>query len=199
MMDISTSHDDISETTCGMNIPVDYSKTLKASISSLGPNARPPKTTFGATAKLDTLSPDERKNDYYSMARNVEKWTKYNDVGQTIPRKKLAKTYGKLIEAPGPADYSPSDILLSTEESAPKFSLHSRVSLNVVDKLLTPGPGSYHIPSCIEIPLPMPKTKTRILCNMSGGELKGTRTQSNFSFKSKFCFREDRSRFIYSH
>jgi hypothetical protein len=172
-MDPCTSEDDISDTTFGIDIPVDYSRMLKACVTPLGPNARPPKNTFGATAKLDNLSPDDRKIDYYSMTKNVEQWTKYNDVGQTIPRKKLAQTYGKLVEAPGPADYTPNPTLLSTEEAAPKFSLHSRTTVNIVDKLETPGPGSYRIPSCIEPPPPMPKKKTRILSNISGGTMKG--------------------------
>lgn len=141
---------------------MEYFHVLKRAVSPQGPNALPAKTTFGSTAKLESLSNKDRKVDYMSMTRDVETWRIHNELGQTLPRKKLAATYGKLLENPGSADYSPNPTVLSTDESGPHFSLHSRTFVEIVDKMETPGPGTYELPSCIKPALPIPGDRRKI-------------------------------------
>mmetsp|Transcript_9492 Transcript_9492/g.14291 ORF Transcript_9492/g.14291 Transcript_9492/m.14291 type:complete len:441 (+) Transcript_9492:154-1476(+) len=125
-----------------------YKAILSRSVSVEGPNARPQRS-FGGTIKIKR-DPREEKSDHYSMTKELDKWKSYNHLGQTSSRPRLAKTYGKLLDGPGPADYSPNPALRSTEETAPTYTLHSRVKYDVVDKLVTPGPGSYPSKSCIQ-------------------------------------------------
>lgn len=177
-MDASISRsDDVSETTqdSSFHLPPSLKKTLMKGVSPLGPNALPPKTTFGATSKLESLSPQDRKVDHFSMVRHVESWKKYNELGQTIPRQKIATTYGKLLDTPGPADYHPDRTVLSIDESGPKISLHSRVSANIVDKLETPGPGAYNLKATIEPPVELAKgaRKTRLITRSPSKPMKG--------------------------
>lgn len=112
-----------------------------------GPNSKQ-QVSFGGTLKMENTIKIE-KSDINSTLNNIENWKLYNQVGQTIPRAKVAKVYGKLLDNPGPGEYTPDLNVSSTSEPSHKYTLHSRTYYEPVDKLDTPGPGTYTSPSGI--------------------------------------------------
>jgi hypothetical protein len=120
---------------------------LESLVTSSGPNSHQP-IAFGGTSKL---TPSAETNPTPQQIRELENWKKYNEIGQTVPRKRIAQTYGKLLTSPGPGEYTPKDRILSTEEPSHQYTLHDRTFYAPVDRLDTPGPGTYDSHSGLRI------------------------------------------------
>jgi hypothetical protein len=114
----------------------EYRKILQLQSLTIsdGPNSHQ-QIAFGGTSKLQ-----ETKQ---TLRNQLEEWKKYNEIGQTVPRKRIAQTFGKLLTPPGPGEYTPKDHILSTEEPSHQYTLHDRTFYTPVDRLDTPGPGTY--------------------------------------------------------
>jgi hypothetical protein len=131
-----------------------YKQLLKTHrpLTSLGPNATPPSHRFGSQAKIPTTTSSHRNKDTIDLnSKHLENWKKYNELGQTCPRERVEQRYGKLLETPGPGEYTPNEQILSTSEPSYKYTLHGRPSYQPVDRLETPGPGTYDTHSGLQI------------------------------------------------
>lgn len=127
-------------------------KILKESSSERGPSAFKKQSSFGSTLKLNPSDNGEstiavEKGTHYSQAEKVDKWKKYNHLGQTLGRMNIVNSYGVLLVPPGPSDYSPKTEKRSTQRADPHWSMYDRDKYSgSVDALSTPGPGSYKPP-----------------------------------------------------
>jgi hypothetical protein len=145
---VSKSQEDLNiETTF---IREKYQQLLKTHrpLTSLGPNATPPAHRFGSQAKITTKT---NKDTIDLNLKHLENWKKYNELGQTCPRERVQQNYGKLLETPGPGEYTPNEQILSTNEPSYKYSLHGRPSYQPVDRVETPGPGTYESHSGLRV------------------------------------------------
>ena len=105
-------------------------------------------STFGRGYKGDRDS-KKSKDDGFRRAEDSINWKHVDQKGTLNPRPRIAKMYGKMEEEPCAANYYSLEAAKTTFYRWPVAELGSKHRKKPQDN--TPGPGSYQLPSGIEL------------------------------------------------
>ncbi len=124
------------------------------SLSSCDSASRPKTVeSFPYTRKYGTQKITEKERQNVTDTLRYEDWSKYGDNHKMNSRPRITQDFGKIIDLPGPGEYTPKPELLSTEETMPKYNIAVRYPLLVFGEkdLISNPPPIYDIPAAVAI------------------------------------------------